>query len=341
MPNKQASKNSPQPPQTNELIGRFDALCVALTQHRKRPLLVMFYPPGASMLEFDLRDVYSEFRSGGCDKEKPVPQLDLLLHTSGGDPIAGYRIAQTIRSVCSDLTVLVPEYAYSAGTLLSFAGDEIRLGDFAGLSPIDITVRGKQANDSEGIQLAAVDSFLDFAQKAREKTEKLLDRLGRNTSASCIDSDLLVQMVKEVGALTVGRYYRERAVTGHYAQVLLDSYMFKTESDKESRRSAVIQHFLFGAPAHEFHLDYRLCDAWYLKVSQMPTSESDLCKAVVNQLRICANKGIICDRINHDIRMPLITFIPYAEKTSRRKANASIPKKTHPAKRGAGNPKKT
>jgi hypothetical protein len=314
-----------------QLIAQLDALCKSLTQYRKRPLLVMFYPPGASITELDLRDVYSEFRNGGCSKEQPLKSVDLLLETYGGDPVAGYRIAQTIRSMCSELGLLVAEHAYSAGTLMSFAGDDVRLADFAGLSPIDITVRENKPY-SEGIQLAAVDSFLEFAKRAREKTETLLERLGRNASASNIDSDLLVQMVKEVGALTVGRYYRERALTGHYAEILLQSYMFKGATDKESRCGSVIHHFLFGAPAHEFHLDYRLCDAWHLKVTPMPTIESDICKGVVNQLRICANKGIICDHLSHGIRMPFITFIPYVANTPRRKQNVSVPKKTSAAK---------
>jgi hypothetical protein len=299
----------------------------------------MFYPPGASMTELDLRDVYSEIRTGGYSKEKPIPKLDLLLHTYGGDPVAGYRIAQTIRSVCSELSVLVAEYAYSAGTLLSFAGDDVRLADFAGLSPIDITALKDSRPQAESIQLAAVDSFLQFAQTAREKTEELLDRLGRNSSSSNVDSDLLVQMVKEVGAMTVGRYYRERALTGHYAEILLDSYMFKGASDKESRRNSVIAHFLFGAPAHEFHLDYRLCDAWHLRVSQMPTDESDICKEIVNQLRTCANKRIICERLSRTVRMPFITFVPFVPKPPRRTRNASAPKKKRGTDKGAGNTK--
>ena len=41
--------------------------------------------------------------------------------------------------------------------------------------------------------------------------------VGREGTESCVDSDLLVQMVREVGALRVGRFYRERTVTGQYA----------------------------------------------------------------------------------------------------------------------------
>jgi hypothetical protein len=294
-----------------KIIDQIDAACRALTAFRHRDLIILFYPDGgARVLEWDIRDAYSELRTVAT-QEAPIPKLDLLIHTNGGDPVAAYRIAQTVRSLCKRLDVLVPEKAYSAGTLMSFAGDLIRLGDFAGLSPIDITVYANKPQ-SEDVQLAAIDSFLEFANRARRKIENTLMETGREGATSCVDSDLLVQMVKEVGALTVGRYYRERTVTGQYAEILLDRYMFKGVSDGLDRRNAVIKHFLFLAPAHEFHLDFGLCSAWHLNVEQMPTAESDLSKKVVNLLKIATNLGIICQRLNHDVRMPFIRLYKYA-----------------------------
>ena len=126
---------------------------------------------------------------------------------------------------------------------MRFAGNSIRLGDYAGLSPIDITIFESQSRTSEGVQLAAIDSFMDFARGARTKMEEALEAMDRTASSSTVDSDLLVQMVKEVGALRVGKYYRERSLTGHYAQILLDAYMFASLPDGKDRRNGVIQHF--------------------------------------------------------------------------------------------------
>lgn len=297
-------------PPTIQIIQEIDRACAAVAEFRKRDVLVLFYPRGARVMEWDIRDTYSELRRNNTS-ENPIPKLDLLLHTAGGDPVAAYRIAQTIRGLCQKMDVLVPEYAYSAGTLMSFAGDIIRLGDFAGLSPIDITVHSNKPQ-SEGVQLAAIDSFLGFANRARKQIEQMLMDLGRDGSSSSVDSDLLVQMVKEVGALTVGRYYRERTVTGQYAEILLDRYMFKGVSDGIDRRNGVIKHFLFLAPAHEFHLDHGLCSAWHLDVEQMSTKESDLTKKVVNLLRTATSNGIICQKLNNDVRMPFIRLYGYA-----------------------------
>ena len=300
-------------PPSVQIITDIDRACQAVAQYRRRDVLILFYPTGARVMEWDIRDTYSELRTVAT-RENPIANLDLLIHTNGGDPVAAYRIAQAIRSLCKKLDVLVPEKAYSAGTLMSFAGDKIRLGDYAGLSPIDITVYSNKPQ-SEDVQLAAIDSFLGFANRARKQIEQMLMEIGRDGASSCVDSDLLVQMVKEVGALTVGRYYRERTVTGQYAEILLDHYMFNGVSDGLDRRNGVIKHFLFLAPAHEFHLDYGLCSTWHLDVEQMSTVESDLTKKVVNLLRIATSNGIICQRLNNDVRMPFIRL--YQHRTTR------------------------
>jgi len=293
-----------------QIISDIDTACNGVCQHRKRDLLVMFYPGGARITEWDIRDTYSQLRSA-ASRENPISKLDLLIHTNGGDPVAAYRIAQVIRSLCAQMDVMVPDRAYSAGTLLSFAGDKIRLGDYAGLSPIDITVSDRGGRSSEDVQLAAIDSFVEFARAARQQIEHALVNGGLSGATSSVDSDLLVQMVKEVGALTVGRYYRERTLTGHYAEVLLDRYMFNGVSDGTDRRTNVIRNFLFLAPAHEFHLDYELCKNWQLDVAQMSTAESDLSKKVVTSLRIAVSNGIICQRLNNDVRMPFIRLYKY------------------------------
>src|SRR2546427_3035747 len=143
-----------------QAINQLDSAATALANFRARPILVMYYPPRASVTEYDINYAYKELRDGGVAKEQPL--------TYGGDPVAGYRVAQVLRSMYNEMDVLVPEHAYSAGTLTSFCGDEIRLGDFAGLSPIDITITEP---GSDGVQLAGLDSFLQFAHEARAKSE--------------------------------------------------------------------------------------------------------------------------------------------------------------------------
>ena len=64
--------------------------------------------------------------------------LDLILHTPGGDPTAAEVIVNYLRSKFnSDIRVIVPQLAMSAGTMIACAGKEIIMGRQSSLGPID------------------------------------------------------------------------------------------------------------------------------------------------------------------------------------------------------------
>lgn len=65
------------------------------------------------------------------------PRLDVVLHSDGGDVDVTRRIARLLHDHTDRLTVLVPDHARSAGTLLCLAAHELRLGPLARLGPID------------------------------------------------------------------------------------------------------------------------------------------------------------------------------------------------------------
>jgi hypothetical protein len=292
-----------------------------LMRHRKRPLLVLYYPVRSRVSEDDAKDVYTSFRKGKITVEKPLPALDVLVDSYGGDPVAAYRVAQLIRDFAKKVSFLVAHHAYSAATLLCFSGEEIRLAHYAGLSPIDITlVSDPGFRPRREVELASVDSFLEFAISARKRIEELLELMGHE-SVSRVDSDLLVQMVKEVGALEVGKYFRARTLTGHYAEQLLRSYMFTGCLDAKDKSEKVFNNFLFKAPTHDFHLDYHLCAAWGVTVKEMDTEESDLAKSAIDTLEDLADSTVICPYVSRKSRMPFIQFYktPNAKNTKNNK----------------------
>lgn len=67
---------------------------------------------------------------------KNVP-IDIILHTPGGLVLAAEQIAWALTSHEAKVTVFVPHYAMSGGTLLALAADEIVMDEHAVLGPID------------------------------------------------------------------------------------------------------------------------------------------------------------------------------------------------------------
>ena len=79
-------------------------------------------------------------------KETPsdVP-IGLILHTPGGLVLAAMQIARAVEAHPAKVTVYVPVYAMSGGTLVALAADEIVMGEFSMLGPIDPQIGGLPA----------------------------------------------------------------------------------------------------------------------------------------------------------------------------------------------------
>jgi ClpP class serine protease len=79
-------------------------------------------------------------------KETPddIP-IDLIIHTPGGLVLAAMQIARAVEAHKAKVTAYVPVYAMSGGTLIALAADEIVMGEFSVLGPIDPQILGLPA----------------------------------------------------------------------------------------------------------------------------------------------------------------------------------------------------
>ena len=67
----------------------------------------------------------------------PEMPIDLLVHTPGGLVLASDQIAYALKRHDGRVTVIVPHYAMSGGTLVALAADEILMDPDAVLGPVD------------------------------------------------------------------------------------------------------------------------------------------------------------------------------------------------------------
>ncbi len=67
----------------------------------------------------------------------PELPLDIVLHTPGGLVLASEQIAFALKRHKGDVTVFVPHYAMSGGTLIALAADHIVMDPNAVLGPVD------------------------------------------------------------------------------------------------------------------------------------------------------------------------------------------------------------
>src|SRR5713226_9492847 len=75
----------------------------------------------------------------------PDQPIDLILHTPGGLVLAAEQIANALSDRKGKVTVFVPHYAMSGGTLIALAANEIVMDPNAVLGPVDPQIAGLPA----------------------------------------------------------------------------------------------------------------------------------------------------------------------------------------------------
>ena len=105
---------------------------VILLVHRQETMRLLGFPVARYIDINDSEEVLRAIQMTDDD----VP-LDLILHTPGGLVLAALQIAKAIRDHKSKVTVFVPHYAMSGGTLIALAVDEIVMCSHSVLGPID------------------------------------------------------------------------------------------------------------------------------------------------------------------------------------------------------------
>src|SRR6267154_5636682 len=144
---------------------------VILLVHRQETMRLLGFP---IMRYIDINDSEDVLRAIQMTDED-VP-LDLVLHTPGGLVLAALQIAKAVREHKAKVTVFVPHYAMSGGTLIALAADEIVMCEHSVLGPID-----PQLGESPAASLIKVVGEKPIA-KIDDKTLVLAD-VGRKAIA--------------------------------------------------------------------------------------------------------------------------------------------------------------
>jgi ClpP class serine protease len=114
------------------LIERERKSRVVLLVHRQETMSLLGFP---LFRYIDINDSEEVLRAIHLTDRK-IP-LDLVLHTPGGLVLAATQIARAVFKHEGKVTVFVPHYAMSGGTLIALAADEIVMCEHAVLGPVD------------------------------------------------------------------------------------------------------------------------------------------------------------------------------------------------------------
>jgi len=194
--------------------------------HRDRPLIVYITSHRSGAQGNMAGDVIPEF----IDQLQKLPEgttkLDILVESSGGDALVPWRVISLIREKFERVSALIPYSAFSAATLLALGCNEIIMGKYGCLGPIDpqISVRKK---DGSTHQFAYQDiiSYLDFVEKEAGLTEQ-----------SYIESAFKV-LCEQVEPSVLGASRRASSLSVMMAERLLQTHM--TDAENKIQASSI------------------------------------------------------------------------------------------------------
>lgn len=101
-----------------------------------------------------------------ADPKTKKERLYIILTTGGGSAIAVERYVNMVRHHYQEVNFIIPDYAYSAGTIFCMSGDEIHMDYYSVLGPIDPQVQNKEG------KLVAALGYLDKVNELIEKSQK-------------------------------------------------------------------------------------------------------------------------------------------------------------------------
>ncbi len=187
--------------------------------HRQETMAILGFP----LLRYiDIED--SEELLRAVQLTDPGVPIDLILHTPGGLVLAAEQIAHALTAHRSEVTVFVPHYAMSGGTLLALAANKIVMAPHAVLGPLDPqigqfpaasiirAVQTKQASNKD-----IDDETLIMADVADKAMQQVRDYVGRLLMKRGWKQGRAEELAR---AMTEGRWTHDYPITVEQAREL-------------------------------------------------------------------------------------------------------------------------
>lgn len=201
-------------------------------------------------------EVFRGFQDAVAEIEEGKP-VCLLIDSPGGDADCAYRIARIFQRRTSHFTVLVPQYAKSAATLMALGGSQVILGRDAELGPLDVQLYDVDLEDYDSALNAvqSLERLNAFALTAFDQFMRLLlARLAKKVDfllplALNYATNMVRPLMEKIDTIDITKKSRELRVAEEYAIRL----MRQNYSSAEARRiaGALVEKY----PTHGFVID--------------------------------------------------------------------------------------
>ncbi len=220
---------------------------------RKNPILIL-----------DLKEVRKVdlLRTHSLLHCKNFEKLDVILQTPGGDIDAAFAYSKLLRKSASEINIIVPLYAKSAGTLMCLIGDKILMTELSELGPLDTQIRENNQGDTPEYNSAlngfkALEQVQQHTIETLDITTKLIfARSGLKISeaihlASEFAGHTSGTLYSQLNPIKIGEYARALEIGETYGKILLIRYA----NWNEQKADRLVKTLVYQYPSHGFVID--------------------------------------------------------------------------------------
>lgn len=253
---------------------------------------VIFYMGGIC------REGYNSLSEQLSPRDKDVL---LIIGTLGGDPHAGYRIARAIRHNYKDkkLTVAIPGYCKSAGTLICIGASELVVSDKGELGPLDVQI-------SKPDELFELSSGLDIIQALDFLNTNAMDSFKRYLIEIKVGSGITTRMASNIARKFASELYAP--IFGHIdpvrlgeiqrAMLIAQAYGQRLDKYAKNLKNNALSKLMASYPDHGFVIDRREARDLFKNVREPSHSEHSLMTCMYNTSTASAEspKVLVCHK---------------------------------------------
>ena len=184
----------------------------------------------------------------------------VVLTTSGGLPDVAYRIAMALRRRYEHVSICIPGWCKSAGTLLAIAGNEIIMGPKGEMGPLDVQIAKRDdigGDRDSGLVInealtrlrdESFELFSEFMLRLIAQSSNLVTlRTAADISAQ-LTIGLMAPIFEKIDPMRMGADARAMSIGEDYALRL-------NRAGDNLKGSVALNMLLNGYPAHSFVID--------------------------------------------------------------------------------------
>lgn len=256
----------------------------------------------------------------------------MVLTTPGGDPDAAFKMGRTLQDNFEQVTIFVPGWCKSAGTLVAISAHRLVIGNRGELGPLDIQIAKADEIMELGSGLTVDAALRSLEQTAQKMFVSLLIGVKRDTGgglttktaadlASRMVTGLLEPVFRQIDPIKIGENSRAMNITKNYGGRL-------NLVSGNLRSPAMLDMLVSGYPDHSFVIDRREASAIFKRVEEPNVSFTALEDAMGNEALLPSP------------RLARKDGLPYIEFLSNERPQADRSSPSAPDKKQAGRSKR-